>query len=196
MWHAVPRCHFTGANVCAAWFQTGVSFRAVLLMALCSSTSVCDISPTSKALYSLLSTDVKPVGFLLLGNLNTVLSLMHLWNTAMDVAEVWTVYRCLRLGQSQCFWSVYFDSWVQKQCVENRTGSGIKLVLLYWVWKSLCYWDIDAAVEMKRVEMQKLPCLENKTSHEMERNKMKNWSIPCLKEVGKDFAGELSLSCP
>ena len=72
MWHAVPRCHFTGANVCVAWFQTGISFWAVLLTALCSSTSVCDMSPPSKT-YSLLSTGVKPVGFLLLGNLNMVL---------------------------------------------------------------------------------------------------------------------------
>lgn len=45
---------------------------------------------------------------------------------------------------------------------------------------------------MKTVRMKKLLCLENKTSHEMKRNNMKNFSIPYLKEVGKDFAAELN----
>lgn len=44
-----------------------------------------------------------------------LVSLMHSWNIAVDVVEVWTIYRCVRLVQSQCFWDVYFDSWVQKQ---------------------------------------------------------------------------------
>lgn len=48
---------------------------------------------------------------------------------------------------------------------------------------------------MKTVGMQPLPWVENKTSHDMERNKTENLSISCLQEVGKDFAGELSLSC-
>lgn len=45
---------------------------------------------------------------------------------------------------------------MQSSCVENP---------------SLCYWDGDAAVGMKTVGMQKLPWVENKTSHGMERNK-------------------------
>lgn len=124
-----------------------------------------------------------------------LVSLMHPWNIAVDVAEVWTIYRVWGLGKASVSGVSTLICECESNCVENQTGSSIELVLLYQVWKRLCYWDIDAAVGMKTVEMQKLPCVEKKTSHEVERNKMKNLSIPCLKEVGKDFGGELSLIC-
>lgn len=109
----------------------------------------------------------------------------HLCNRTMDVAGVWTIYR----GKANVSDVSTLIPECKSSCVENQSGSGVKPVLLS------CSGNWDAAAGMKTVGMQKLPCLENKTSHEMERNNIKNFSIPCLKEVGKDFAAELSWSC-
>jgi len=175
-----------GATVLA-----GVSFWAVLVMALCSSTS----RYVTTRQNSLLSTYVKPVGFLLLGSLDIVLC--HLGTHGISLwilkkleafADMWGLGKVIVSGVSALIQEC------ESSCVENWTGSNIKLVFLYRVWKSLCYWEIDAAVWISAVFILKLPCLENKTSHEMEGNKM-NLSVPCLKEMGKDFAGELTLSC-
>lgn len=56
---AVPRCHFTGADVCAAWLQTSISLWWLFA------------PPPSQAL-SLVGW-CETIGFLLLGNVNPVL---------------------------------------------------------------------------------------------------------------------------
>lgn len=76
---------------------------------------------------SVLSGDVKPlVSFC--GKCKP--GLVSPWNTAVDIAEVWTLCKVPRLGQSQCFCSICLDSQVQNNCVENPASSGINSLLL------------------------------------------------------------------
>lgn len=172
---AVPRCHFTGADVCAAWLQTSVSLWWLF-------------APPPSWTLSLVNW-CETIGFLLLGNVNPVL--------CPHGIQQWTL-----LGFEPCteFWGLGkarvsgASAWIHK-CKAVVWKTQLKATSNPYCFRSLCYWDGDAAIEMKTVGMQKLPWVENKTSHDMERNKTKNLSISCLQEVGKDFAGELNLSC-
>lgn len=111
---AIPRCHFTGADVCAAWLQTSVNLWWLF-------------APPPNQTLSLVSW-YETTGFLLLGNVNPVLCPHGIQQWTL--AEVWTVYRVWSLGESQGCWTIFLDSQVQSNCVENPTGSSINSLLL------------------------------------------------------------------
>lgn len=110
---AIPRCHFTRADVCAAWLQTSISLWWLF-----------PPPPSQTPQPCLIWNHL----FLSAGKCKP--SLVSPWNTAVDIAEVWALYRVQRLGESQGFWSICLDSQVQNNCVENPAGSGINSLLL------------------------------------------------------------------
>lgn len=136
---------------------------------------------TKQKSYSLLSNNVKPADFLLLGSLNMVLYhafVEYSCGCCWGLNHLQMCEACTKPVFLGCLlWFMSAKAIVLKTELEVVSNS---YCCTESEKASAC--DIDAAVGMKIVEMQKLPCLENKTSHEMERNKMKNLSIPCLKE--------------